>query len=126
MMKVTDTAKELLLGILKENSLDVVAVSLEEMDDGSVNLNVQLVKKEDVRMDLSFEVNGVTFVMTEDVREALQDIIFDVHEGELVFHFEEDECCHHHHGDGECCHHHHHEEGCCCGEEKDDCCCCNE
>lgn len=120
-MKVTDAARELLAKILKENDLDLVAVSLEEMDDGSVNLNVQLVKKEDVRTDLAFDVDGVSFVMTQDVREALEDIVFDVHEGELVFHFEGDECCHHH--DGECTHHHH--DNCHHGED-DECCCCKD
>lgn len=120
-MKVTNAARELLAKILKENDLDLVAVSLEEMDDGSVNLNVQLVKKEDVRADLAFGVDGVSFVMTQDVREALEGIVFDVHEGELVFHFEGDECCHHH--DGECCHHHHDD---CHHGEDDDCCCCKD
>lgn len=120
-MKVTNAARELLAKILKENDLDLVAVSLEEMDDGSVNLNVQLVKKEDVRADLAFDVDGVAFVMTQDVREALEGIVFDVHGGELVFHFEGDECCHHH--DGECCHHHHDD---CHHGEDDDCCCCKD
>lgn len=120
-MKVTNAARELLAKILKENDLDLVAVSLEEMDDGSVNLNVQLVKKEDVRADLAFDVDGVSFVITQDVREALEDIVFDVHEGELVFHFEGDGCCHHH--DGECCHHHHDD---CHHGEDDDCCCCKD
>lgn len=107
-MKFTPEGKEMIENIIKENGAECLAIFLEEQEDGSVAINLNIGKKEE--FDRIVKIDGLDVALDEETENALEDATFKKDGDELAI--EIGHCC---------CGEHHHEEGeCCC---DDDCCC---
>lgn len=126
-MKITDTARDALKSLLAENEADGLLVGFHETCCGTPPL-FQLAAFDE--NDTPETINEIGLVIPDEAKDALEDLIIDVVNDELVVMstaVEAGGCCGHHgHGDGGCCggHEHHEEEGCCGGHGHGEGGCC--
>ena len=129
MFKITDSAKTIIEGALKENSLDVLKIEMVKHGD-HFHPALDLIKKEDANDP--FEVNGILVSTSEESLTQISSLTLDADEEGLILRSQNHHCCHHDHEDSEehdcCCHHEENEESeCCChhdeNEENHECSC---
>lgn len=125
-MKITDSARDALKNLLAENEADGLLVGIHETCCGKSPVFQLAVFDEN---DTPEVFNEISLVIPEPARDALDDLIIDEVNGELVVMstaVEPGGCCGGHgHGEGGCCGghgHDHEEEGCCGGHGEVGCC----
>lgn len=118
-MKITDSARDALKNLLAENGADGLLVGIHETCCGKSPV-FQLAAFDENDTPESF--NEINLVIPDEARDALDDLIIDEVNGELVVMstaVDAGGCCgghgHHHGEEGGCCGGHGHGEGSCCG-----------
>lgn len=126
-MKITDSARDALKQILAEQNADGLLVQIQETCCGK-NPVFQLAAFDE--NDKPEEFNGIQMVIPEETADAVEDLIIDVINDELVvLNAVNGGCCGGHGHEGGCCRGHDHEDedgGCCGGHGHDHeggCCC---
>ncbi len=106
-MKFTEAGKALFEKYLKENHLDIVAISIEESEDQGAAINVNLITEKEGEEQRVIDVDGIKVAISEEDEAGLEKAVFDVgrNEGEFVIDLP------------------HHEEGCCCSDSDCGCGC---
>lgn len=124
-MQITEQARVMLAEILKENEADGIQAVLS-MGCCGMQPMFQMVRFDET--DRPEVIDGISVVYAQGAKEAVEDVIIDVQNGELVIlhpvmaggcgcHGHEGGCCHEEHdhdhdheccgghGEGGCCHH---------------------
>lgn len=128
-MKITDEARDVLKGVISENNADGLLVELTRTCCGEAPVFRFAAFDEN---DKPESINGIDIVVPENIGDALDDLIIDMVNGELVvMSSAAGGCGCGGHEDGGCCGSHE-EDGCCGGshEEESGCCggggCCGD
>lgn len=106
-MKFTEAGKALFEKYLKENHLDIVAISIEESEDQGAAINVNLITEKEGEGQRVIDVDGIKVAISEEDEAGLEKAVFDVGRNESEFVIDLP----------------HHEEGCCCSDSDCGCGC---
>lgn len=110
-MKITEPALAELKKILAQNNADGLEVVLQQSCCG-ISPAFQMVRFDE--NDKPDDVEGILILASGDAKKAVEDVIIDLKDGELVVYNPVCGC-----GDGECGHDHDHEGGCCGDHDHD-------
>lgn len=112
-MKITDPAKKELAKLLNDNQADGLMVVLQESCCGTSPV-FQMVRFEEG--DQPEEIADIKVLMDQPAKEAVEDVVIDLKDGELVVFNPVCGCgggCGDHEDDHECCGGHDEGQGCC-------------